>query len=483
MADSAAVQLQQPHAIMISLHLQGHINPFIHLALSLASRGFTVTFAHLHFVHRQISAAGAGDPFAGARAAGFDIRYTTLSDGLPIDFDREAHHDQFLHSFRHRLPDIVAEFVGEIIQANPSSPEFFLVADTFSIWAAEVAGKLGLVNVSFWTEPAVVFSLYYHLDLLRRNGDVPVAGRWKNVDYLPGIPSINTKDFVSYLHDSELGPIHHLLFDSFQAVRSADFVLCNTPAELEPAAISGLNETVPFYAIGPMVRESESCEIARSFLPESDCTEWLNSQPAGGVLYVSFGSFVKIDREVIGAVAGGLLRSGVRFLWVLRPGMVDSGDGDGGGSGLPEGFEIRVRGKGKVVTWCNQNQVLGNPATGGFLTHCGWNSILESIWHGVPMICFPVFTDQITNRKLVVEDWKVGVNLSGVNGGSLKEEEVAEKIGGLMEGEMRKGLKEEVEKVGKVLQAAAAENGSAAGNFDRFAAELSEQLQRRRRRR
>ncbi|KAL0409946.1 UNVERIFIED_CONTAM: UDP-glycosyltransferase 86A1 [Sesamum latifolium] len=461
---------------MISLHLQGHIIPFVNLAIKLASKGFSVTFAHLEFVHHQISKSQNNstdiDIFAQARSSGLDINYTTISDGFPVEFDRSG--DLYVKSFLRGFPEKVDELVGKIVQSHsPAGSKFFLVSDTFSVWPAKIAEKYGLVDVSFWTEPALVFSLYYHLQLLRENGHVPVNGRRENVDYLPGIQSINTKDFMSYLLDSEYTSLHKLIFQAFDTVKSADFILCNTVQELEADAISALQEKQPFYAIGPLFQgDFKKNSVARSLLPESNCTEWLNSRPAGSVLYVSFGSLAKADKNLILEIAGGILLSQVNFIWVIRPGMVDS---DGGI--LPEGFEDRTRDRGLIVQWCTQDQVLSNPATGGFLTHCGWNSIVESIWSGVPMICHPLFTDQITNRKLVVDDWKVGINLC--DGASVTREDVAEKIGVLMSGKRADELRQEIKKVRETLQNALTEDGSSEKNFDSFVEDVKDAIERR----
>ncbi|KAK4396375.1 UDP-glycosyltransferase 86A1 [Sesamum angolense] len=446
-------QNQKPHAIMISLPLQGHIIPFVNLAIKIASKGFSVTFAHHEFVHHHISNSQYNstdvDIFAQARSSGLDINYTTISDGFPIEFDRSADSDTYMESFFSRFPEKVDELVGKIVQSRSSSgSNFFLISDTFSLWPAKIAEKYGLVDVSFWTEPALVFSLYYHLQLLRENGHVPVNGRWENVDYLPGIQSINTKDFIFHF-------VQHR-------------------ARTGREAISALQEKQPFYAIGPLFQgDFKNNLVARSLLPESNCTEWLNSRPAGSVLYISFGSLAKTDKNVILEIAGGILLSQVSFIWVIRPGMVDS---DGGGI-LPEGFEDRTRDRGLIVPWCTQNQVLLNPATGGFLTHCGWNSIVESIWSGVPMICHPLFTDQITNRKLVVDDWKVGIDLC--DGASVTREEVAEKIGALMSGKRADELRQEIKKVRETLQNALMEDGSSEKNFDSFVEDVKAEIERR----
>lgn len=171
MEDGAEIQ-RKGHAIMISVPYQGHINPFVSLALKLASKGFTVTFAHLEFVHHKLSKA---DIFSEARESGLNINYTTISDGFPLEFDRVAHFEEYWEGLVQDFVGRVDEFVGKIIGSDPDGVRF-LVADTVFNWPAAVAEKHKLVNVSFWTQPALVFSLAYHWDLLQQNGHIPCTG-------------------------------------------------------------------------------------------------------------------------------------------------------------------------------------------------------------------------------------------------------------------------------------------------------------------
>lgn len=158
------------HAIMISVPYQGHINPFVSLALKLASKGITITFVHLEFVHRNLSQAHSKpDVFSEARQSGLDIRYATIADGLPLQYDRYINSmDYWLYLF-HNFQTHVHQFVANLIQSSDLLPNI-LVTDTIFAWSAAIAKNFNLLHVSFWTEPALVFSLYYHLDLLKQNG-------------------------------------------------------------------------------------------------------------------------------------------------------------------------------------------------------------------------------------------------------------------------------------------------------------------------
>ncbi|KAF2289890.1 hypothetical protein GH714_039034 [Hevea brasiliensis] len=289
-----------------------------------------------------------------------------------------------MESLIHVFPAYVDDFVGKLALKKPQVT--CLIADTFFVWPSKIPNKYNLVNVSFWTEPALVLTIHYHLDLLNINGHY---GRHDNredaIDYIPGVGSIEPKDLRSYLQAP------------------------TTVKELEPKTISALQEKQPFHPIAStfLLNGFQKATAANSLWSYSDCIQWLQTKPHGSVLYVSFGSLAFCSREDLAEVAHGLLLSKVSFIWVLRPGILDSDDTDF----LPVGFEEEMKDRGFVVPWCCQISVISHPTVGGFLTDCGWNSILETIWFNVPMLCYPPFTDQITNRKLVVDDWKIGLNL------------------------------------------------------------------------
>ncbi|CAN6310982.1 unnamed protein product [Urochloa humidicola] len=473
---AGAGSTKKPHAVVVPYPLQGHVIPAVHLALRLAERGFAVTFVNTESVHHQTSRAmGAddadgGDIFAGVRArraasseTELDVRYELVSDGFPLGFDRSLNHDQFMEGVLHVLPAHVEELLRRVV-ADPETT--CLVVDTFFVWPATLARKLGVPYVSFWTEPALIFSLYYHMDLLTKHGHFNCGKepRKDTITYIPGVPSIEPNELMSYLQDTDTtSVVHRIIFKAFDEARHADYILCNTVEELEPSTIAALRAEKPFYAVGPIFPAGFArSAVATSMWAESDCSRWLDAQPAGSVLYISFGSYAHVTRHELHEIAAGVLASGARFLWVLRPDVVSSDDPDP----LPEGFAAAAAGRGVVVPWCCQVEVLSHPAVGGFLTHCGWNSILESVWAGVPMLCFPLLTDQFTNRRLVAREWRAGVSIG--DRGAVEAGEVRARIEGVMGGEEGVKLREQVKKLRATLEAAVAPGGSSRGNFDEF---------------
>ncbi|KAL2487388.1 UDP-glycosyltransferase 86A1 [Abeliophyllum distichum] len=463
---------QKPHALLFPYPLQGHVIPFVHLATKLALNGFTITFVNTESIHQQISKAagldlgatgdGDADIFSEARKSGLDIRYATITDGFPLGFDRSLHHDQFFEGILHVFPAYVDDFVGYLVRSDPTINCF--IADTFFVWTSMIASKYNLVNISFFTEPALVLTLYYHIDLLRQNGHFATAdNRSDAIDYIPGVKSITPTDLMSYLQETDniSTTVHQILYKAFHDVKKGDFIIINTVQELEEETISCIQKKQPIYAIGPIFPPgfTKSC-ISTSLWAESDCTPWLDTKPHDSVLYVSFGSYAHTSKHEIDEIANGLLLSGVNFIWVLRPDIVSSDESDI----LPVGFEESVKGRGRIVSWCFQIAVISHPAIGGFLTHCGWNSILESIWCCVPLLCYPLLTDQFTNRKLVVDDFNVGINLCD-DKKYVNREEVSEKINRLMKGKSSEEIREQVKKVKKVLEDAMEKNGSSERNF------------------
>jgi hypothetical protein len=169
----------------VAYPLQGHLIPVTHLALRLAARGFAVTFVSTEAVHDQTARALGADPdgydvFAAARASasgqqGLDVACELVSDGLPVGFDRSLHHDDFMGALLHALPAHVERLLRRVV-VDPAAT--FLVADTFFVWPATLARRLGIAYVSFWTEPALIFNLYYHMDLLTQNGHFRCDGHY-----------------------------------------------------------------------------------------------------------------------------------------------------------------------------------------------------------------------------------------------------------------------------------------------------------------
>ncbi|XP_022149476.1 UDP-glycosyltransferase 84B1-like [Momordica charantia] len=164
-------------------------------------------------------------------------------------------------------------------------------------------------------------------------------------------------------------------------------------------------------------------------------------------------------------VAEGLKRSGKPFLWVLK-------DKESGGE-LPSGFLEDVEGRGLVVSWCAQEQVLKHEAVGCFLTHCGWNSTLETIVAGVPVIAFPEWTDQPTIAKFLTDVFKVGVRTRKGDDGVVSSEEVERCIREITDGPAAEAIAKRAVELKEAAKRAVEDGGSSHRNLDMFIADIT----------
>lgn len=197
--------------------------------------------------------------------------------------------------------------------------------------------------------------------------------------------------------------------------READGVVVNTFLELEPRAIgssSGDDRIPRFYPIGPIIGGGgEESDESRE-----EIVRWLDDQPDSSVVFLCFGSLGAFEAEQVAEIAEALEQSGKRFLWSLRKpasekGIVFPGEYEDPGEVLPEGFLDRTAGVGKVIGWAPQMAVLSHPSVGGFVSHCGWNSTLESVCCGVPMAAWPLGAEQQANAFLLVKDIGIAIEI------------------------------------------------------------------------
>ena len=201
-------------------------------------------------------------------------------------------------------------------------------------------------------------------------------------------------------------------------IRSSAAVICNSNDFLEHSQLSQLQEEcqVPIFSIGPLHKMAPASLTTSLLKEDTSCLAWLDKQAPNSVIYVSLGSVATVDKKEITEIAWGLANSGQPFLWILRPGIVRDSEeaSDKWLDLLPEGFEERIRERGLIVEWAPQKEVLSHSAVGGFFSHAGWNSALESLSEGVPMICRPCFADHQVNARHITYVWRVGLEMDRV---------------------------------------------------------------------
>lgn len=219
----------------------------------------------------------------------------------------------------------------------------------------------------------------------------------------------------------------------------------------------------PTFSLLQMDKKLSNSKNHTINLLEPACTEWLDSRETGSVVYVSFGSIASLGKKQMEEVAWGLMTSNCYFLWVVRPLEVDK---------LPDDFTSLASEKGLIVGWCKQPEVLAHRAIACFLTHCGWNSTLEALSCGVPLIAMPQWVDQQMNSKFIEDVWGVGVRVKRGEDGIVGREEIAMCIKEVTEEDRGMELKRNACMWKDLVNEAVEKGGTSANNIEDFVSKL-----------
>ncbi|KAM7527719.1 hypothetical protein LguiB_031129 [Lonicera macranthoides] len=384
--------------VLVPCPLQGHISPMLDLASILHSKGFSITIAHTIF--------NAPNP---SNHPDFDF--------LPI-FDNLSAPDT-------STKNLIA--LGESINANCEAPfkksmaqmmeqpkEAYnqvacIIYDTLMHFAESVANHMNLPSIIFLTVSASAVFAYDSIPRLHAEGFIPLQDSLMH-DLVPGLHPLRFKD-LSFSNFGSLEDVLEMVLTS-RNTRTSSAIIWNTIDHLEHSSLSQLHQQyyqIPLFSIGPLHKMAPTS--SSSLLKEdTTCIKWLNKQLPRSVIYISLGSLATIDEKEVAEMALGLANSGQAFLWVIRPGSIRGSEWI---ELLPEGFEEETKERSLIVKWAPQKEVLAHGALGGFWSHCGWNSVLESVSEGVPMICMPTFADQKVTARYVSDVWRVGLQYDG----------------------------------------------------------------------
>ncbi|KAF5761893.1 putative trans-zeatin O-beta-D-glucosyltransferase [Helianthus annuus] len=278
---------------------------------------------------------------------------------------------------------------------------------------------------------------------------------------LPSQDGISSPEFLNFLalqkpHMNHVGE----LYDSSRVIESVFFEYLEK------------EEKKKIWAVGPF-NPVHIASNATDLINRHRCLQWLDKQPANSVIYVSFGTTTTFSDDQVRELALGLERSGQRFVWVVR--VADTGDSVGFEERkveLPEGFEERVmRGRGLIERlWAPQLEILEHFATGGFMSHCGWNSCMESISMGVPIVAWPMHSDQPRNAFLITDILRIGVLVKNWERRNelVKANVVAKAVKTLMGSEEGEEMRRRAVKLGGEVKESVAEGGVSRREMDSF---------------
>ncbi|XP_076914183.1 UDP-glycosyltransferase 76G1-like [Bidens hawaiensis] len=430
--------------VLFPLPVQGHLSPMLQLASILHTQGFKIVIMHAsqntpnysnypHFTFKPI-------------ADGF----SEIGKHIPEKPDPSF----YLTYLNENSADSFKECVAGLLAEPDEPPVACLITDAKYYIAQEIADSLKVPRLVTWACTIVSVLVYRDISFFYEKGYFNLTS--KDSEYAtpaPEYPLLKVKDVIKTSRNPN-GMAKYLTKVMKQVKASAGFIW-NSFKEPEEAILQTFSHDfpIPRFTLGPLQKYLPSSTSSIVFEHDRTFFPWLDAQAPKSVIYVSFGTLAKATALEFQEMAYGLVNTSLPFLWVVRPNVV-------GGlewlEWLPEKFLERMDGWGRIVKWCPQKEVLAHEAIGCFWTHSGWNSTLESICEGVPMICSPCDVGQPIIARYVSDVWKIGILLE--NG--LEREEIQRVVKRLMFDKEGEEIRERINLLKKEVSISFEEGGS-----------------------
>ncbi|EFJ28870.1 hypothetical protein SELMODRAFT_410681 [Selaginella moellendorffii] len=398
------------HVILVPFPAQGHILPLVYLARKLAAQGLSVTIINIDSIHENLTRTWKHIEHQDIRLESIPMRLKA-----PKGFGADNLNDAT--AFMDAICDLEEALAALLEITKLSHHVSCVISDFYHLSAPLAAARAGIPSVCFWSGAAAWASIHYSHSSLAAAGLSPLedSDTSKLVSNLPGLKPFRAEYLPSYYRKEfyEKNGGEKYLSLSLRRVEIDSCILANSIYELEPQVFDAMQQFVTgkFVSVGPLfpLKGGGASEMEASLRPESrGSLEWLDNQAPNSVLYVSFGSVASLTRAEMEELTQGLEASQKQFLMVASRDLAPEVDE----SFFREfGERLSRSGAGMLVSWVPQLAVLQHGSVGGFLTHCGWNSTLESMSHGVPMLGWPCHSDQNTNCKFILEDQGIGMEL------------------------------------------------------------------------
>ncbi|KAL6574909.1 hypothetical protein OROMI_012194 [Orobanche minor] len=477
-----AIEESQLHFVLLPFMAQGHMIPMVDIARLLGKRGVTVTLLLTPSNHNRIKPTiDRAVATSGLSINISHLKFPSAEAGLPEgceNLDTIPSIDESLKFFK--ATAMLEHQVEEILRNLDPCP-VCLISDMCFPWTTDVSVRLGIPRVVFHGTSCFSLLCMHVMGVSKEFEAIASDTEYFVVPDFPDRIEINKAQMRGMAN--EVPPEWAKLREQ---IRDADVeafgTVANTFEELEPEYVRRYEQVKgkKVWCIGPVSLCSEDASDKaergnKASIDERECLEWLGRREPGSVVYVCLGSLSRLGTSQLIEIGLGLEASDRPFVWVIRNAS------DEFGKWLEEdNFEERIKGRGLLIHgWAPQVLVLSHPSVGGFLTHCGWNSTLEGVTAGLPMMTWPVFAEQFCNEKFIASVIKTGVRV-GVEVPVLFGEE--EKVGvqvksgdikmvieklmdGGREGEERR---DRARKLGEMAKRASKKGGSSYRNLTRF---------------
>ncbi|KAF5784117.1 putative UDP-glucuronosyl/UDP-glucosyltransferase, UDP-glycosyltransferase family [Helianthus annuus] len=390
------------HIVFLPKLTSSHMIPLVNAARVFAARGVRSTI--ITTVHNALlfQASVDRDTAAGHPISIHTVTFPSSEVGLPVGMEAisSAPTQEIAGAVFRGMMMLQPTFEQVIRDLVPDC----ILSDLFYPWTVDLADELKIPRLMFQPSSAFSLCIIHNLRVHKPHENVNSESESFVVPDLPDKITLKRSQVSEYLK-TKTG-----LGDYFEQIYEAEkrsYGLVNDSFyEIEPAYVDHLKKIkdTKVWHIGPLFQFFVGEARDNGVSDKHGCLSWLDDQKPKSVIYACFGSLVKFPEAQITEIALALEESKQPFIWVV---------GKAGIGGLPDGYGERIKSKniGMVITgWAPQVEILQHPSVGGFLTHCGWNSMLEAMVFGVPVITWPFFADQYNNEKLV-ERLGIGVGV------------------------------------------------------------------------
>ncbi|KAL5727314.1 hypothetical protein ACHQM5_000524 [Ranunculus cassubicifolius] len=439
---------KQLHVAAIAFPFGSHAAQVLNITRGLAAAAPpSVTFSFFSTAKSNLSLFGSSS------CPGFDnIKVYDVDDGIPQNHVLSGNPMEEIGLFSKAAPHSLRKAIDKAV-SDTNIKITCLTSDAFLPMTCSIAEELGVPWIPVFAPSASSLTCHVHTDLIRQM--LEGKGDDELLSFVPGLESIRSRDLPHEILRNLDSPFGKMLHTMGSMISHATVVAINTFQELESDAINDLNSKLKLcLAVGPLTVVSPPS--ATTLEDPHGCLPWLDVQKPASVAYVSFGTSATPPPHELFALAQGLEASGVPFLWSLKDSLKVH---------LPDGFSNRTSARGKMVPWTPQTKILEHSALGVFVTHCGWNSVLESIMAGIPLIYRPFFGDQDLIARLASNVWEIGVD---VDDGVFTKDGTVKALDLILckkEGEKIKG---NVAALKEKAKQAVGPTGSTSNNFKRF---------------
>ncbi|KAG1368022.1 scopoletin glucosyltransferase [Cocos nucifera] len=469
---------EELHILFFPLLAPGHMIPMVDMAKLFVARGVKATIlttpANAVAVQSTIKCANASLRHR-ITVALLHFPSSAADDGENMScLPTHAARQNFLSS----LASLRQPFDQVLREHHPDC----VVADMFYPWTLSLAKELGIPLLFFHGMSFLTLCVDHSMH--RPNSPFESLPDDPKTVVVLGLPH---RIELKRSQIPDLSKVSSSLVDLFRQLGEAEMgctgVLVNSFYELEPDFTDHYKKVTgrKAWPVGPASLcnkdfDEKSSRGDTACIDWANCLSWLDGKPTSSVLYVCFGSLFQFPPAQLREMALGFEASNTPFIWVVR---------DKSSEWLPEGYEERVVGGGKgmiIRGWAAQLLILNHPAVGGFLTHCGWNSCLEAVSAGLPMVTWPLFADQFYNERLIVDVLKVGIGV-GATEYVVEEEEIrvvkGDVIGRVVSrvmggGEEAEGLRKRARELGEMARRAVEVGGSSYVAMGELIKELNE---------